>query len=156
MKVEYQSTKLMLVAIALFGMSQVALAEPRTDIPAPLLPTVKCIYDVLKSSTIVKSVDVYSIDGARFGFEYAFNDKDGQPAVSYVELVAPNLDARFVFLGDKIPREVPEYAMEEGSDLESNLQLGQKCHIESAFDNLLPQPTARATWHHIDLPKDFR
>jgi len=134
-------------------MAPTALAGPQTTIPAPILPTVKCIYSALKTSDAVQSVDVYAIDDFRFGFEYVFKGRDGKPAVSYVELVG--LSGGSAFLGDKIPREVPEQVMMEGSELESNLHLSQKCHLYDAFDNISPEPTARVTWRRIDLPEDF-
>ena len=137
----------------LSAMAQAAHADTLSSIPTPLLPTVKCIYSVLKSSAAVRSVDVYVIDGFSFGFEYAFTGIDGKLAVSDVELVVPSPAP--AFLGDKIPREVTERAMMAGSALESDLNLSQKCHLHYAFDNLLPPPTARATWRRVDLPKDF-
>ena len=145
--------RLLLVGVALFGMAQTALADQQTGIPAPLLPTIKCIYNVLKSSSAVSAVDVYVIDDSRFGFEYTFIGTDSQPAVSYVELVTLSPD--YGFLGDKIPREVPEHAMMKGVDLTSSLHLAQKCHLREAFDNLFPQPPARVRWRRINLPKGF-
>lgn len=67
----------LLIAIVLFGMAGAALINSRSSIPVQLLPTVRCLYGVLKSSPAIKSVDVYVIDDARFGFEYAFNGKNG-------------------------------------------------------------------------------
>jgi hypothetical protein len=113
------------------------------------------LYGVLKSSPAIKSVDVFAIDDFRFGFEYAFNLKGGQPAVSYVELVAPDLEGNLAFLGDKIPREVSERTMREGGEIERGLKLSQKCRLDEAFDNVFPRPPARSTWQRIDLPKEF-
>jgi hypothetical protein len=141
-------------AAALIAISWVPPSHAQTAaIPERLLPSVKCIYSLLKSSPAVRSVDVYAIDDFRLGFEYTFTGTDGQPAVSYEELLP--LANGSAFLGDKIPREVTEHAMMEGSDLTSNLHLAQKCHLQEGFDNLYPQPPARVTWRRIDLPKDF-
>jgi hypothetical protein len=143
------------IAIVLSGVAGAVLIYSWTSVSVQVLPTVRCVYGALKSSPFIKSVNVYVIDNFRFGFEYAFKGKDGQRAVSYVELVAPGLDAQSAFLGDKIPREVSEHTMAEGQEITYDLQLSQKCHLQEAYDNLFPQPDARATWHPIELPNDF-
>ena len=131
-----------------------ALADPQVGIPPEALPAVKCIYRLLKSSSAIQSVDVYSMDGFRTGIEYAFRDHNGQVLVSDIELVSPSADA--VFLGDKVPRELSEEAVNKGQDLLFGLHLDEKCRLTWAFDNLLPQPKARTEWRRLDLSNELR
>jgi hypothetical protein len=140
--------------IVLSGIAGAVLIHSRTSIPVQVLPTVRCVYGALKSSPFIKSVNVYVIDNFRFGFEYAFQGKDGQRAVSYVELVALHRYPDSAFLGDKIPREVSERTMIDGEEIENGTHLSEKCHVKEGLDNVFPQPTARNTWRRIDLEND--
>jgi hypothetical protein len=141
----------LLFAAVSFGVGASALADALPDIPTAAMPTVKCIYRVLKSSTTIQSVSLYSIDGFRFAAEYVFRNKADQVVVSDIELlIDPNGS---VTETDKIPREISEETANEGEDLESKLDLNSKCHLAAALDNLLPEPRARADWRRIDWPK---
>src|ERR1051325_7054788 len=122
------------------------MTESVPAIPTAAIPTVRCIHRVLKSSSAVKSVSLYSIDGFRFAIEYAFRNKDGRVVVSDIEFF--DLGGT-VTVGDRIPREVSMETPDEAQRLESQLDLTAKCHLQGAFDNLLPQPKARADWQQI-------
>lgn len=120
-------------------------------IPTKLVPTVQCIYSVLKSSGAVQSLSLYSIDDFRFAVEYGFRNKDDQDVVSDIEFF--DLGGS-VTKGDKIPREVSRGAANEANEMETKLGLLSKCGLNSAFDNLLPQPKARTDWQKIDWPSE--
>jgi hypothetical protein len=130
---------------------EVLSSPPASSIPASAIPMVKCMRDVLKSSSAVQSVSLYSVDGFRFAIEYVFRDKNGQAAVFDDEMFIEDSDGS-VTAGDKIPREISEKSMNEAEDLETKLGLETKCHLESAMDNILPQPPARSNWRKLAWP----
>jgi hypothetical protein len=106
----------------------------------------------LKSDSAVQSVALYSIDGFRFAVEYGFRNKDNRAVVSDIELI---IDAdEPVTQTDRIPREVSQETATEAEELESSLDLSSNCHLTTAFDNLFPEPKARADWLRMDWPKE--
>ena len=138
------------VAIFLCTTIQAAVGQV-PSVPAVAIPVVQCMHRLLKSSNEVQSVDLYSIDGFRIAVEYAFRNEEGAVVVSDIELLPLG---RSVDEGDKIPREVSLKTAGEGQDLEQKLGLASKCHYSFSFDNLLPQPKARADWQKLDWPKE--
>jgi len=139
------------LAVVVFLGSESVLADPLPALPIAAMPAAQCIHRVLKSSSAVRSVDLYSIDGDRFAVEYVFRNKDNQAVVSDIEFFELNGS---VIQGDKIPREVSMETASEAQDLESKLDLVSKCHLHPAFDNLLPPPKARIDWQEIGWPND--
>lgn len=138
-----------LLAVILCGAAAPAVAAPAPNLPAAAIPTVQCIYRVLKSSSAVQSVSLYSIDGYRFAIEYAFRNKDGRVAASDIEFFGGS-----AIVTDKIPREISMETADEAQALEAKLGLTSKCRLHYAFDNLYPQPRARADWQRMDFPKE--
>jgi hypothetical protein len=134
------------------AMAGVFSSPPKSSIPMSAIPTVKCVRELLKSSSAVQSVSLYSVDGFRFSVEYVFRDKKGQFVFSDIEMYAlPGKTS--IFESDKVPREISEETMSEADDLELGLDLFTKCNLDNhSFDNLIPQPAARADWRRIDWP----
>ena len=137
------------LAVALSSVSGFAMADSLQAVPPTAIPAVKCVHRILETSSAVQSVDLYSIDGFRFATEFAFRNKAGQAVVSDIEFFELGGS---VAEGDKIPREISRATAIEATDLESKLDLVSKCHLNPAFDNLLPLPKARAEWRKIDWP----
>jgi hypothetical protein len=135
------------------GASVPAMAASAPVIPAAVVPAVQCIHRVLKSSSAVQSVSLYSVDGFRFAAEYVFRNKENQAVVSDIEFY--ELEGS-VMESDKIPREISAETADEGQKLEEKLELVSKCHLDQAFDNLLPQPKARADWQKFDLAESMK
>jgi hypothetical protein len=139
-------------AFASFGVGGFAMAAPPLPaIPTAAIPTVQCIHHVLKSSSAVQLVSLYSIDNVRFAAEYVFRNKDDRAVVSDIEFFVRE-DS--VTETDLIPREVSMATAAEAQDLETKLDLVSKCHLNVSLDNLLPQPKARAEWQKIEWPSD--
>jgi hypothetical protein len=125
-------------------------SPPKSSIPASAIPTVKCLRDVLKSSSEVQSVSLYSIDGFRFAVEYVFRGKNGQTAVFDDEMFKDSDGS--VVEGDQIPREISDESANEAQDLETKLDLQAKCHLEYIGDGILPEQPARSDWRKLDWP----
>jgi hypothetical protein len=136
-----------LLAAILFGAPAIAAPEP--SLPAAAIPMVRCIYGVLKSSNEVQSISLYSIDGFRFALEYTFHTKGGRVVVYDLEFFGED-----TYLTDKIPREISQDNADEAQALERRLNLNSKCHLRYSFDNIYPQPKARADWQRMDFPKE--
>jgi hypothetical protein len=141
-------------AAVIFGagvpvMAATLAPAPVPAIPTALIPTVQCVHSVLKSSSTVRSISLYSIDGFRFATEYVFRNKDDPDVVFDIEFYALGGS---VTESNKIPREVSMESASEAQSLESQLSLASKCHLNPAFDNLIPQPKPRADWQKIDWP----
>lgn len=126
-----------------------AFAAPEPSLPATAIPMVRCIYGVLKSSSAVQSVSLYSIDGFRFAIEYAFRNNDSRVVVSDIEFFGAS-----AMITDKIPREIPQDTANEAQALETKLNLNSECHLRYAFDNIYPEAKARADWQRMDFPKE--
>jgi hypothetical protein len=143
------------VAIVIGFVSTMAMAAdplsspPVSSVPVSATPTVKCVRELLKSNSSVQSVSLYSVDGFRFSVEYIFRNKSGQFVFSDIVMYGDNP----VVGSDKVPREISEETMKEADDLERGLDLYAKCNIDNhTFDNIFPQPAARARWRRIDWP----
>jgi len=148
-----QSSALLFVIISFsisFSAGTITATDSSPSISPATLPTIKCIYHILKSSGAVQSVNVYSIDETRIGIEHAFRNKDNQVVVFDIELLS--LPGRSVVASDKVPREISEKTMNDAQNFESKLDLNSKCHLTWVFDNLIPSPRARADWRTIDWP----
>lgn len=126
------------------------MADPLPVIPSKAISAVECVHRVLKSSSAVQSVDLYSIDGTGFAVEYVFRNKDNHAAAYDIELFIETDGS--VTETDKIPREVSQETMNEAQDLESKLDLLSKCRLSAVLDNLLPGPKRRADWRHMNWP----
>ena len=124
-------------------------------LPTPLKPAVKCIYSLMKSSNAIQSVNLYDIDGFRYAIEFSFRNKQNNIVADDIELFSTPYDGQ-VWEGDKVPREISQQAMMEGSEIEDRLELTSKCHISQTFDNVLPQPLARKEWREIKRPTEFQ
>lgn len=118
-------------------------AEPQPPIFAKAEATVKCVYRVFKSNPAVQSAEAYGVDDFRFAIEITFRGKDGRLLTSDT-LVAVMPD------GSAFESGMTLEAMDVmGRDVDKALR--SKCHVPSAFDNLLPGPNDRAEWQRIDL-----
>lgn len=137
-----------LFAVASLGTGSPAMAAPAPSVPAAAIPTIQCIHRALQSSSAVQSISLYSIDDFRFAVEFSFRNKAGRIVVSDIEFF--ELDGA-VIIGDKVPREVSVETASEGQEL---VDLDSICHLNGGFDNLLPQPNARADWQRIDWPNE--
>jgi hypothetical protein len=114
------------------------------------LPAVQCIYRVLKSSSAVKKVTLYSIDGYRFAIEYSFRINKTKLAFADLEFtVEPDGS---LMEGDRIPREESMKTADAALKLESKRNLISKCSLGVAFDNVFPPPKPRADWQRINWP----
>jgi hypothetical protein len=135
------------LVVIFFGVAAPAIAAPAPALPAATIPTVQCISRVLKSSSAVQSVSLYSIDGFRFAIEYAFRNKNGHVVVYDIEFIGNS-----GIVTDKIPREISTETADEAWRLEDRLDLNSKCNLRYAGDNLYPEAAARADWQKIELP----
>jgi hypothetical protein len=137
-----------LTAIVSLSPGAAVFADPASELPPALRPAVKCIDEVLKSSSKVQSVSLYSVDGFRFAVEYAFRDSEDHVVVYDIELIG-DADGS-VAATDKVPREISKETMDEAFELELKLDLQGKCHLTPTLDNLMPGPAARSDWRKID------
>ena len=124
-----------------------AAAEPPPEIPIATMPTVKCVYRILKSSGAVQSVDAYAIDGFRSAIEYTFRDKNGHQVISDIMLSGRHYSF-------PIQHDESQVVVAQDMDFASRIsdRLSSECHVSPAFDNLLPSPKVRADWRRVDLP----
>jgi hypothetical protein len=131
------------------GVLNVASADTSPSIPVTAIPTVKCVYGLLKSSPAVQSVDVYVIDEFRSAVEYRFKGKDGDVIIADLRLLASPADVTYEIT---IPRDEPQKAEWESTEFLSSLNVSSKCPVSPAFDSVVPGPKPRAEWQHMDWP----
>lgn len=131
--------------------SAAVAADSSPEISAAAMPTVKCVYALLKSNPAIRWVNAYAIDGNSSAVEYAFRDKDSVDVVSDILLSGP-LGGKITFSG------TTEHDHPEDRDAEAigffatiSDDLNAKCHISPGLDNLLPPPKSRQEWRRIDL-----
>lgn len=128
-----------------------ASAYTHSEIPATAIPTVKCVYDLLKASPAVQSADVYVIDDVRSAVEFRFNGKDSKIIIADLMLLAGSPSKAYDMTYDiKIARNEPQAAGWESTGFISSLMVSSKCRVTPAFDDLIPGPEPRADWQQID------
>lgn len=139
-----------LVAALVVSVGNSANADALPDIPSATIPTVNCIYHLLKSNGAIQSVDVYAIDDVRSAVEYRFKGKDGNVIIADLMLltVSPRVTYDIAILKNE-----PQEAGWQSTEFLSNLNVSSKCHIAPAFDSLMPPPSPRTEWRLIDWSK---
>lgn len=136
-----------LVAFLLLSVGSAAIADAPPGIQSGTIPTVNCIYHLLKATRAVQSVDVYAIDEIRSALEYRFKGKDGNDIIADLMLEGPAADVSYDVT---IPQNEPQEAGWESTEILSALHVNSKCHVSPAFDSLMPPPSPRPEWRRID------
>ena len=127
----------------------IAPADTGHQIPESAVTAVTCIYQLLKSSPTVQSVNVYAIDDLRSAVEYRLKGKDGSAITEDLMLLA--LAGRVTYDFETQPNET-EKAERASLEFSSKLNLSSKCHVFPAFDSLVPGPKPRAEWKQVEWP----
>jgi hypothetical protein len=137
-----------LVTVLVFSAGSAAAADLWPQIPSGIRPAMGCVLRLLKSNSAVRSADVYIVDDLRSAVEYAFRDRNGEDRVSDIVLLGGTYSGMS-------PRDKSEKAIAAGMDFLGGIseKLGSKCHIEPAFDNLMPPPKPREKWLRVELSK---
>lgn len=138
---------LSLFAALTISVGSLASADTEPSISPAVIRTVKCVYDLLKSSPAVQSVDVYVVDKSRSAVEYRFKGKHGNVVTSDLMLTTtfvPDVIWEIIEPQGKSRDDLPE------SDPFSAEKMDSICHVSPGFDDTIPGPKPRAEWQQVD------
>lgn len=139
--------KTLAVALTLVVSAEsVAASDTQPGIPPVAIPTVKCLYNLFRSSPAVLSADLYVIDNIRSAVEYRFKGENGSVITGELML----LSISRVTYDITISRNEPQAAGWESLEFFDKLNAGSKCPITPAFDSLTPGPKPRTEWRQVD------
>lgn len=136
----------LLFAVLTMGVGNSTPVQARTAIPVTAISTVRCLYRLLKSNSVVRAVDVYAIDEARSAVEFRFRGKSGNVMIADLMLVTLSKITYDV----TIPQDESQEAGWEALAILSTLNVDSICRVFPALDDMVPGPEPRDGWQPVD------
>jgi hypothetical protein len=134
----------LLVAILILAIPAHAEGAPNALVTPEVIPTLKCLRNVLKSSPHVKTVDLYVVDEQRLAIEFRFKSKAGTEIVEDFILRGTSRYGMTYYV--MVPNDASDAAGRETMELVS--AAGSKCSVAEVTDDSYPQRKPRDQWEH--------
>jgi hypothetical protein len=130
------------------AITALALAGCAT-LPEATKPAVICVYNTLKATPGIMSVDVYALDEDGIAITYNYHDRKGAVAIAELYVPPSNGSGRFQIVGDFMS--TPDNPVNKITE-----ELASKCHADGGYIDqvILTSPSKRVGMRkHVALPE---